>query len=180
MKSKILSLLVLSGMILSAHAQKIYATRTGQVFFNASGGMEKIAAVNNQVESKMLDKTGQIVFSLLVKGFHFDNQLMEDHFNENYMESSKYPKAEFKGYLKNLNAIDISKDGRYNIQVSGQMMIHGVTQKLESEGILIVANGKIEIKGSFKINIKDFGINGLYIGDKIAKTATVDLDCKYE
>ena len=82
-------------------AQKVYATKTGQLFFNATGGIEKIAAVNNQVDSKFVDATGQIVLAVLVKGFKFENQLMEDHFNENYMESTQFPKADFKGKIEN-------------------------------------------------------------------------------
>ena len=58
----------------SANAQKVYATKTGQIFFNATGGIEKIAAVNNQTDSKFVEQTGQMIFAVLVKGFKFENQ----------------------------------------------------------------------------------------------------------
>jgi hypothetical protein len=60
----------------TASAQKVYATKTGQIFFNATGGIEKIAAINNQVDSKFVETTGQIIFGVLVKGFKFENQLI--------------------------------------------------------------------------------------------------------
>ena len=128
----------------------------------------------------MVDKTGQIVFSILVKSFKFENQLMEDHFNENYMESSKFPKADFKGYITNVTSVDFSKDGKYNITVEGNLTIHGVTQKVQTSGTLTIASGKPTVLGVFKIKIKEFGISGLYIGDKIANEAEITVDCKYE
>ena len=77
MKKAILPLFFLAIASIAANAQKVYATKTGQIKFNASSPIEKIEAVNNQVDSKFVDKTGQIVFSVLIKSFKFDNQLME-------------------------------------------------------------------------------------------------------
>ena len=170
-------LLVLS--ITIVHGQKLYSTRTGQMKFNASGGVEKIAAVNNQVDSKMIDKTGQIVFSVLIKGFKFDNQLMEDHFNENYLESTKYPKADFKGYISNISQVNFTTDGKYNITAEGTLTIHGVSQKITVQCIMIISHGTPSINGSFKIKIKEYGITGLYIGDKIANEAEIVLSVSY-
>ena len=177
---KISFILFLVLVSLSSQSQKLFSTKTGQVKFNASSPIEKIAGVNNQVDSKMVDKTGQIVFSILVKSFKFENQLMEDHFNENYMESSKFPKADFKGYITNVTSVDFSKDGKYNITVEGNLTIHGVTQKVQTSGTLTIASGKPTVLGVFKIKIKEFGISGLYIGDKIANEAEITVDCKYE
>lgn len=179
MKKILLSLFVIA-CYFSADAQKIYSTKTGQIRFNASSPIEKIAGVNNQVDSKMVDKSGQVVFSILVKSFKFENQLMEDHFNENYLESSKYPKAEFKGFITNVSAVDFLKDGKYAITVDGSLTIHGVTQKVNTSGTLAVTGGKVSISGLFKIKIKDYGVTGLYIGDKIANEAEITIDCKYE
>ncbi len=161
-------------------SQKVYATKTGQIFFNATGGIEKIAAVNNQVDSKFVDATGQIIFAVLVKGFKFENQLMEDHFNENYMESSQFPKADFKGYIKNIKEVNFLKDGNYPITIEGNLTIHGTTQKVSTNGSLQIENSKPIITGEFSIKIKDYGIKGLYIGDKIAPEAKIKVNCKYQ
>jgi len=175
----VLAILVL-GASIQLRAQKIYATKSGQLFFNATGGIEKIAAVNNQVDSKFVDATGQLIFGVLVKGFKFENQLMEDHFNENYMESSQFPKADFKGYIKNIKEVDFSKEGKYPIAIEGNLTIHGVTQKVSTAGTLEVAQGKPTIIGEFSIKIKDYGIKGLYIGEKIASEAKIKVNCKYQ
>ncbi|MFM1930057.1 MAG: hypothetical protein RL387_1385 [Bacteroidota bacterium] len=161
-------------------AQKVYATKTGQVFFNATGGIEKIAAVNNQVDSKFVDATGQIVLAVLVKGFKFENQLMEDHFNENYMESTKFPKADFKGYIKNIKEVNFAKDGSYPVTIEGALTIHGVSKQVSTKGSMLLQAGKPTLVGEFSIQIKDYGVKGLYIGDKIAADAKIKVNCKYQ
>jgi hypothetical protein len=178
----VVSLLVIvlfSGMLQTANAQKVFATKSGQIYFNATGALVKIAAVNNQVDSKFVDATGQIIFGVLIKGFKFENQLMEDHFNENYMESTQFPKADFKGYITNIKEINFSKDGAYPIQVEGTLTIHGIAQKTTTKGKLTLSQGKPTLEGEFNIKIKDYGISGMYIGDKIANVAVIKLNCKY-
>ena len=179
----VLVLLVCNMQVANAQtpsAQKVYATKTGQIFFNATGGAVPIAAVNNQVDSKFVDATGQIIFGVLVKGFKFENQLMEDHFNENYMESTQFPKADFKGYIKNIKEVNFIKDGTYPITIEGSLTIHGTSQKVSTNGTLQVAEGKPTITGEFSIKIKDYGIKGLYIGEKIANEAKIKVNCKYQ
>ncbi len=177
---KVTILLVLLFTCFALQAQKIFATKTGQIKFNASSPLEKIEAVNNQVDSKMVDKTGQIVFSVLIKSFRFENQLMEDHFNENYLETSKIPKADFKGFISNITTVDFSKEGRYQIELNGTLTIHGVSQKVSTTGTLTIVGSKPTITGIFKIKIKDYGITGLYIGDKIASEAEINVKCEYQ
>ena len=177
---KVTILLVLLFTCFALQAQKIFATKTGQIKFNASSPLEKIEAVNNQVDSKMVDKTGQIVFNVLIKSFRFENQLMEDHFNENYLESSKIPKADFKGFISNITTVDFSKEGRYQIELNGTLTIHGVSQKVSTTGTLTIVGSKPTITGIFKIKIKDYGITGLYIGDKIASEAEINVKCEYQ
>mgnify|MGYP000048788550 FL=1 len=162
-----------------ATAQQVYGTKTGQIVFNATGKEVKIVGVNNQTDSKFVSSTGQIVFAVLVKGFKFENQLMEDHFNENYMESTQFPKADFKGYITNVKEVNFGKDGDYPIKVEGNLTIHGVTNKVSTEGVMQLKSGKPSIIGSFKIPINQYGIKGSYIGDKIASEANIQINCKY-
>jgi hypothetical protein len=176
---KLAFVLALGIFSFSANAQKVYSTKTGQIFFNATGGIEKIAAVNNQTDSKFVEQTGQMIFAVLVKGFKFENQLMEDHFNENYMESSKFPKADFKGYITNIKDINFAKDGTYPVTVDGSLTIHGVSNKVSTTGTMKIEKGIPQIEGAFKIKIKDYGISGMYIGHKIAPDAAITINCKY-
>ena len=105
---------------------------------------------------------------------------MEDHFNENYMESSKFPKAEFKGYIKNIKDINFSKDGKYAANFEGDLIVHGINKKVSASGQVEVAQGKPTIIGEFSVKLADYGIKGSYIGDKIAGEVKIKINCKYQ
>jgi hypothetical protein len=176
-KTLIFSLLM--SVVTLVSAQKVYSTKSGQILFNATGEAVKIIAVNNQVDSKFVESTGQIIFGVLIKSFKFENQLMEDHFNENYMESSSFPKADFKGFITNIKEVNFAKEGDYPVVVEGALTIHGVTNKVSVKGLLTINAGVPTLKGEFKVPIKAYGIKGTYIGDKIANEASIKLNCKY-
>ena len=178
---QILSFLLAVLFLVNAHSQKMYSTKSGQIKFNASSPLETIKAVNNQADSRWLESNGQIVFSVLIKGFKFENQLMEDHFNENYMESGKFPKAEFKGFINDIQHIDLTNPGGNEITADGTLTIHGVSQKVKASGSLtVLSSGKIMLKSEIKIKLKDYQISGNLIGSKIAPDATISVYCIYE
>lgn len=163
-----------------AMAQKVFATKTGQISFDATGTCaEAIKATNNQVDSKFVDKTGQIVFSVLIKGFKFPNALMEDHFNENYMESTKFPKADFKGFITNIASVNFAKDGTYEVTAKGTLTIGGKGKEITVPGTITIENGKPTVKASLSIPLNDF-IHGSYIGTQINANAKTTVVCKYE
>ncbi|MBS4044599.1 MAG: YceI family protein [Chitinophagaceae bacterium] len=160
--------------------EKIYSTKSGTISFYSSTPLEKIEAFNRQVTCKLSSSSGQIVFLLLIKGFTFDNALMQEHFNENYMESSKFPKADFKGVITNINEVDFTKNGSYNVFVEGNLTIHGITKKITSKGSLVVNNGKVSANSKLLIKVKDFGITGKYIGEKIANEIETTISCNFD
>jgi polyisoprenoid-binding protein YceI len=166
-------------MATNLSAQKLYSTKTGKITFESKAPLEDIEAKNSEVESKLLSSNGQLVFTMLMKGFQFENQLMEDHFNENYVESSKYPKADFKGSITNIKDINFLKDGAYPAKVKGSLTIHGVTNQVQTDGIVSVKNGKVVASSSFDIRLKDYNIGGSLIGKKIAENVTIKVDCQY-
>ncbi|MEY3350927.1 MAG: hypothetical protein RIQ50_1038 [Bacteroidota bacterium] len=178
--TKIAAVVILLVCAQYSQAQKVYATKTGQIAFNASSPIEKIAAINNQTDSKFVGENGQVIFAVLIKGFKFENQLMEDHFNENYMESTKFPKADFKGYITNIKDVNFSKDGSYPVTLDGNLTLHGVTNKVTATGTMKVAGGAPEMEGTFKIKLKDYKVEGLYIGEKIAPEVAITVKCKYQ
>ncbi|HWB24647.1 MAG TPA: YceI family protein [Chitinophagaceae bacterium] len=180
MKKKYLTVACVVFIAGITHAQKLFSTKTGQISFYAGTPLEDVRAINNETDSKMLQKNGQIIFSVLVKGFVFANALMQDHFNENYMESTKFPKADFKGFITNINAVDFDKDGIYNISAGGDLTIHGITQKVNLNGTLEVKGDNIILLSKFKIALKDFDVTGNYIGTKIAPEVEITVNCKYE
>jgi polyisoprenoid-binding protein YceI len=165
---------------ITLQAQKIYATKTGKISFFSSAPLEDIEAKNSEVESKLAPSNGQVVFTLLMKGFQFENQLMEDHFNENYVESTRFPKSEFKGVVTNIRDINFSKDGSYPAKVKGNLTIHGITREIEANGVVEITGGNATAKTRFVINLADYGIGGKLVGKKIAETIAITVECQYE
>jgi polyisoprenoid-binding protein YceI len=121
-----------------------------------------------------------MVFLALIKSFHFDRALMEEHFNENYMESDKFPKSVFKGKITNLASVDLSKNGTYEVTVEGDLTIHDVTNKISSKGTVEVVSGGINANSKFKIVPEDYKIiiPGV-VRDKFDKTMEVTVTMKY-
>lgn len=180
MKNVVIAFMFFAGLVINAQAQKLYSTNTGQVGFYAGTPLEDIRAVNNEAESKFLQKNGQIIFAVLVKGFVFKNALMQDHFNENYMESTKFPKADFKGFIANISTVDFTKPGVYNVTAAGDLTIHGVTQKVQTTGTLEVKGSGAVLQTKFKIKLADYNVTGNYIGTKIAPEVELSVNCQYQ
>ncbi|MCW5923274.1 MAG: YceI family protein [Saprospiraceae bacterium] len=138
-------------------AQK-YFTRDGKVKFFSDASMEKIEAVNKSATAVLDAATGKMEWKVLIKGFLFEKALMQEHFNENYMESSKYPNATFKGEITNLSEIDLSKDGTYKAKVKGKMNIHNVEKDMETAGTIKVSGNAITLHSEFLVKCSDHNI----------------------
>jgi len=150
--------LVMLCLALPVSAQERYFTKSGQIVFFSSTSIEDIRAVNDQVTSYLDIKTGELVFSVLIRSFTFDKALMQEHFNENYVESDKYPKATFEGRIIDFAPLDVSKSGTVEVKVSGKLAIHGITREIEVSATLSTYPGKITAKSDFYINPEEFGI----------------------
>jgi len=162
-------------------AQDVFITRHGQVSFFGKTPLENIDATNNEASSVLNLQTGEIGFAVLIKSFHFEKALMEEHFNEDYMESNAIPKASFKGKINNPAAITTGKDGSYPVTVAGEMVLHGVTQKITVSGTIVIKDGLPEVLAKFKLAPKDYNIKiPALVADKIAETMNVSVDCKYQ
>jgi polyisoprenoid-binding protein YceI len=172
-------LLVISFIFLGANAQK-YMTKTGFVGFFSHTSMEDIKGDNNQSASILDVSTGEFVFQILIKSFHFDRALMEEHFNENYMESDKFPKSTFKGKITNLSSVDFLKPGKYNVTVEGDLNIHNVTNQISVKGELEVLADGINATSKFNIVPEDYKIDipGV-VREKISKNLEVSVNMKY-
>lgn len=142
----------------TATAQRRFYTKTGSISFYSNAPMEKIEAHNKQVACIVNPEGGNIVFKVLIKSFEFKQALMQEHFNENYLESDKFPNANFEGKIT--SPIDFSKDGTYSVEVEGKMTIHGVTKEIKSKGTIIVKGGSTELilDSKFNILLKDYNI----------------------
>ncbi len=182
MKNLLLMLFFILPFAGSSFAQR-YFTKSGTIGFDATtpSSPEKIEGTNRTATCVVDTKSGAIQFAVLMKGFAFERALMEEHFNENYMESDKFPKAEFKGKIKDTEQIDFSKDGTHSVKVKGDLTLHGQTKEVETTGKLQVAGGKINASASFNVKMSDFDISipGL-VADKVAKTAKINVNCSLE
>lgn len=149
-----------------------YMTKTGFIGFYSKTPFEDIKGENNQVYAILDPATHHLAFALLLKGFIFPKELMQEHFNENYVESDKYPKATFAGVCS--GDMDLDKEGIYQIVIKGSLSLHGVTQSLETTAQLEVKKGQILGTSSFRIKPEDFQIQipGV-VRDKIAKEIDV-------
>ena len=158
-------------------ATKVFKSTTGSIRFFSKTPAEDIEATNKQLISSINASTGEIKFAALIKGFQFDNQLMQKHFNEpDYLNSDSFPKSEFKGKIKNTASVDFTKNGTYTITADGQLSIHGITKKIEVAGQLIINNGKLNLKGIFKIHVQDYRIDG----NDVAELLDVTVNCAYK
>jgi len=149
-----------------------YMTKTGFIGFYSKTPLEDIKAENNQVYAVLDPANHHIAFALLLKGFIFPKELMQEHFNENYVESDKYPKATFSGACS--GDMDLAKEGTYQVVIKGTLSLHGVTQPLETTAQLEVKSGQITGTSSFRLKPEDFQIHipGV-VRDKIAKEINV-------
>jgi hypothetical protein len=178
MKTKIL-LIALLAFAQVTNAQKFVA-KTGHIWFYSATPMETIEAHNRQVVSIFDASTGDIIINLLNKSFEFKVTLMQEHFNENYMESTKYPKSMFKGKVSNLNKIDLKKDGSYPAEVTGDLTIHGVTKNVTYSGTIEVTGGVVTAKAKFTVVPKDYGIQiPQIVENKIAKEMEITVEIPY-
>ncbi len=176
---KIILILTIAFTVNTVWAQKHF-TKTGHVSFFSSTPVEDIEAHNYQATSVVDFESGVIVFRLLMKGFEFEKALMQEHFNEKYVESDEFPKATFKGEIVNLKEVNLAKNGSYEVEIKGDMTFHGVTNEVKTKGVFEVKAGKVTGKAEFKIVVAEYKINiPAVVRDKISKSVTISVDMNY-
>jgi polyisoprenoid-binding protein YceI len=180
---KIILVLSITAIANIAFAQGKYFTKTGKIDFDATvpKSPEDIKAVNKSTTMVIDTKTGDMQFLVLMKGFEFTRSLMQEHFNENYVESTKFPKAEFKGKITDNAAVNYTKDGAYKVKVKGKLTMHGVTKDTESDGVITVKAGKISATSTIVAAFADYKITiPTLVSDKVANTAKININCALE
>ncbi len=162
-------------MALNSFAQ-LYTTKNGFIGFYSKTPFEDIVAENNQVYAIMEASKKTIAFSVLLRGFQFKKELMQQHFNEDYVESDKYPKATFTG---SFTGADLSKQGIYDVKVKGVIMLHGVSKPFTTNATISVEEKGFHLVSSFDLLPGDFNIRvPSLVRDKIAKQIHVEVNSK--
>ena len=156
MKNSIIIALLLCFSV--ASAQEKLVTKNGTTTFEASvPSFEEVKAKNENVTCILNTKTGEIASLALIKGFKFKIALMEEHFNENYMESTRYPKATFRGILKDFDLKDVTATPK-DFSLKGKLEIHGKSKEITTIAKIKKTEKGIEIETNFSVNASDFDI----------------------
>jgi polyisoprenoid-binding protein YceI len=165
---------------IASPAQK-YITKNGHIRFYSDSPLEKIEAHNRQVNSAFDASNGNFVCKVLMKSFEFEKALMQEHFNENYVESDKYPDATFIGKVLNFKDINFGKDGLYHANIQGKLTMHGISKEISEKGTFEVKQGKLTGKSKFNIVLADFKISipGTVVNN-ISKSIEITVDVTLE
>ena len=133
-----------------------FKSSSSEVSFFSSAPLEDITAKNSKASSLFNAETGEVAFVVPIRGFQFRKSLMQEHFNENYLESDKYPEATFEGRL---SGYDLDRSGTQQAVAVGKMTIHGVTRQVKIEGVLNSSSGGLTMQAKFPIRVADYDID---------------------
>lgn len=173
-KIAIILLSILLGNV--SFSQKVM-TRTGEAKFDATvpSSIDEIKGTNNTVSCIFDETTGEFVALVLIKSFKFKSPLMEEHFNENYLESTKFPKSTFKGKVLNFDKSKLTAT-KTAYDLEGEINIHGITKKIKTKIYLSSNSGKITATSVFDVNLSEYKIEiPSLVKDKIAKEAKLNI-----
>ena len=168
-------LIVLIALCSFVPIQEKKITKTGTITFEASvPSFEEVKGKNTAVTCILNTTNGEIAALALMKGFRFKVALMEEHFNENYVESSKFPKATFKGKIEDFDVTKISTTSK-DYTIKGKLELHGKSKDITSTAKIKKVGTDIEVKTTFSVNVSDFDIEiPSVVSKKVAKKALID------
>ena len=173
MKKSILffSFFLLLGSGLS-YCQTLYRTSVGEVSFFSKTPALDIEALNKKAGAILNTSTRDFAIQMRITDFQFPNKLMQEHFNENYMESERFPTTKFAGKIK--EEVDLSKPGTYPVTAEGNLTIHGVTKPVQVKGTIVATATALQVNFSFQVRTADYQIEvPTLVFDKIAETIAI-------
>ena len=173
MKKSVACLIMTIILPFAIQGQGKYLTNNGVISFYSHTIIEDITAVNNEVAAVIDGSSGELVIILKMTQFQFEKKMMQEHFNENYLESEIFPKATFSGTILNNDDVKYSIPGLYEVKVIGEMTIHGQTKTISEEGTVKVTSTGIVCSTKFKLNPEDYKI-------KIPRTVRKNISTQME
>lgn len=160
----------------AAQAQTKYFTKNGTITFYSKSQFENIEAKNQKATCVIDAKTGAIEVAVLMKAFEFEKALMQEHFNENYVESDKYPKATLKAKITDISAVNFTRDGSYPVNIAGKLLMHGVEKEVSTKGTIHVKNGKVSGSSEFVVKLSDHAIEiPAVVKDKVSNNIKINV-----
>ena len=171
-------MILLTWLSVSRVGQDLYVCKNASITLFSSAPIEDIKAVSGSAVSVYNRSTGELEFSVPIRSFKFEKSLMQEHFNSEYMESDKFPKASFKGKIN--EPVDATKDGSYPVTATGDLTVHGVTQKRTISGKINVKGGVVSMTSEFMVKCADHHINiPTLVFHHIAESIQVDVSATY-
>lgn len=169
-----LYLLLAAGLSNPLYGQNL-VTKNAKIKFFSSTPIEDIKAASDNGVGVLVARTGAVAFQVAIKSFEFSKGLMQEHFNENYMESNKYPHAKFHGKIN--QPLDLTKNGEFNVSATGILLIHGVSKQRTIPGKIIVNNGSVQLLSAFDVACTDHKIKiPKLVITKVAEVIRVNID----
>ncbi len=152
--------------------------KNARVSFFSSAPLEDIEARSSTAVAALNVQTGDVVVKVKNTSFQFEKKLMREHFNENYMESERFPVSEFRGKVQDVSVLNVV--GKHTVTVSGTLQVHGVSKAYEAKVNLEVADGSIMAQTSFPVKVADHGIRiPSVVGKNIAETVKVSIQAQF-
>ena len=162
---------------------KYISSKTHVKFFSTTP-IEDIEANNYATVSTISPSSGEVVFSVPMQGFEFENAMMQQHFNnEHFLETNVFPKSKFKGTISNLDDIDFTKNGEYDAVISGELTIKDKTNPVNKSGTISVNDQILSINSTFNVTLADYGItfnDSEMVSTKIGKTVEITIKGVYD
>ena len=180
MKKAIVSISILLISLVGFSQKK--TTTSAVLNFDASTSIDALPVAENKAVIAAIDLSkGTVSFEAAIKNFSFSNPTMQDHFNgENWMNSDKFPKATFKGNLNKSRIPDLSKSGKYEVEIKGDLTIKDVTKQVKTIATIEIEDKSITANAEFTISLADYGITGAAIdAGKVAKEPKITVSAKF-
>lgn len=157
-------------------------TTSAIIGFDATTAIDALPKAENKTVIAAIDPAkSTIQFEATIKNFDFSNPRIQDHFNQKgWMNSDEFPKATFNGSITNPSAVNFKKDGTYTAKVSGELTIHGQTQKVNTDAVIVVAGTSIKATSSFSIKLADYGVDGAPVSaGKVSREPKISVSAEF-
>lgn len=158
---------------------QVYTAKSGTATFFSKAPLENIEGKSSSIQSILNTSTKSVAFIISIRSFQFEKDLMQEHFNEKYMESDKYPNATYSGKIN--EDVDFTRDGTYNVSSTGKIAMHGQEKEITVPGVFTIKNGEATLQSDFPLSVKDFKIEiPQLLFQNIADTVSVNVNVVYQ